>query len=177
MTTAKSDENKHEEKKGFIYRKKIIILVVIFVYVVISIGVWWAFFNDSRRDTYGNLSVDNKVNLILAQSTLRDDKLRVINSTLGFKVAYDKERFYGQGQVTDPSSTSKYVSGTTYVDDELDTAQEYSLVKFRPIEKENQPLGASFPIEMTILTNIRKDYWENRVNLPKNKDKSKLEIF
>jgi len=177
VTTAKSDENKHEEKKGFIYRKKIIILVVIFVYVVISIGVWWAFFNDSRRDTYGNLSVDNKVNLILAQSTLRDDKLRVINSTLGFKVAYDKERFYGQGQVTDPSSTSKYVSGTTYVDDELDTAQEYSLVKFRPIEKENQPLGASFPIEMTILTNIRKDYWENRVNLPKNKDKSKLEIF
>lgn len=113
---------------------------------------------------------------VLAASVNDSEKLRTIESSLGFKLTYNKTMLDAQGQVTDASSTSTYVTGTTFTEDELDERRDYSIVKFRPLDSAKNENGWYRP-ELTVLTNIREAYWSNRVNRPEYEGKSKLEIF
>ena len=131
----------------------------------------------SPRTPLAQLPVDEQLKTVLAQSTLNSDNLKTIDSSLGFKMAFDPTILDGQGQTTDASSNEKWISGKTYTDEELYERRDYSIVKFQPKKTDNDSENLFAKPEMVVLTNIRKQYWENSMKLPKNAGKTKLEVF
>jgi S1-C subfamily serine protease len=129
---------------------------------------------------------DNKKQLrleVLTSSTINFPTSSIIDSTLGFTSEYDSSQLDAQGQVTDPQSTNNYVFGEEFLNEELNESRAYSIVKFRFKEKE-EPIETGGeeiiikPIEpeLSIVTNIRKSYWDNRAAEPENQGLSKLDM-
>lgn len=119
----------------------------------------------------------------LLTSSINVPKGRSIDSTLGFSVAYDAAQFNARGQVTDPKSTDTYVFGETFDNDDLKSQRAYSILKFTFKEPEQEKNGnqQAFTVkplkpELSIVTNIRKDYWDNRAKEPENRGLSKLDM-
>lgn len=151
-------------------------LFLAFLSIVLGIvGLALSFRATVPSSSVAHLPVDEQLKSVLAQSTTDIDKLKTIDSSLGFKLTYNPTILDGQGQTTDASSDDKWISGKTYTEEELYERRDYSIVKFRPKEKDEEHLFAQ--PELTILTNIRKAYWENRMKLPENAAKTKLEVF
>jgi hypothetical protein len=127
----------------------------------------------------GSLPADKQAQKKAAQlvSTLSEGpKLHTVTSTLGFALKYDTQTFSATGQVTDPKSTSTYVFGQEYKDNDLATQREYSIVKLHLPDKKNGSYSFTAP-EMSIVTNIRKDYFTSKQALPENVGKSELDIL
>ena len=159
--------------------KFIIVAITIFVLTGLLGVTYYMYSSQEKKSTsIDNISGD-KVQLVKDSLGIKNTT-QPINSTLGFSISYDTSLFDASGQVTDPASNSEgYVFGTTYQNDELKESREYSLVKIKPKEVDNKD-GQQFKVyspELTVLTNIRKSYLDNRVNLPENKGKTKLQIF
>lgn len=132
----------------------------------------------ARAQSQPDEELASQLQQLLAPSTTDPANLRTVNSSLGFKLTYNKAILEGQGQVTDAAPTDKRftVTGTTYTDEELSERRDYSLVSFEPAETDQSEVG-SFPPKLTVLTNIRAGYWDSRVGLSKYAGKSKLEIW
>lgn len=102
------------------------------------------------------------------------ENLMTVESSLGYKLTYDNEKFSVMAQTTDPSSEGNYVSGQSYEKDELKVRREYSMVKLR--SKSSDSPSYSQP-EMAVITSIRKDNLVADMAKPENKGKTKLDVF
>lgn len=112
-----------------------------------------------------------------ASSILRDpsgDKadMQSVTSELGYSLKFDANKLKARGQVTDPKSTSGYVFGEEFDGDDIKVLRPYSSVKIET--KEDYKLGSP---DLTILTNIRKDHMTSVMQEPKNRGKTKLQVW
>lgn len=172
---------KKKVKRNIKKNEKFIILAITIFVLAGLLGITYYMYSSGQEQK--STSIDNisgdKVQLVKDSLGIKNTT-QSINSTLGYSISYDTSSFDASGQVTDPASNSEgYVFGTTYQNDELKESREYSLVKIKPKEVDDKD-GQQFKVyspELTVLTNIRKSYWDNRVNLPENKGKTKLQIF
>ncbi len=152
--------------------KRTIIIIAAAVVILAGVAIYLLFNSIAPKVAAG--TPEQRAAQLVTNGTTSS---RTINSSLGFSVTYNTSTFTAEGQTTDASSTDKYVSGNSYSDKELDQRRPYSIVKFKfPANSKIGKLGSSAP-ELDIITNIRRDYWTNRVNLPQNQNKSKLDIL
>lgn len=161
------------------------LLVILSLIIVLSAAATGVYFLISKT----NEASDKVGEIDAATAALVKEKLAIsenskkITSTLGFSISYDSGLFDATGQVTDPASDSTgsgYVFGTEYTADELNEDREYSIVNIFPKEdeaEEENSVASIYKPELTVLTNIRKAYWDNRVNKPEHAGKDKLQIF
>jgi Trypsin-like peptidase domain len=165
----------HHNTKTARTLKKFLILGVLLL-VTISIGVTYALVVPERSAKKENKAIGITEEILDEVATTQS--LQTIQSTLGFKLRYDETMLSASGQTTDGSSTSEYVTGMSYDETELKTPRPYSIVKLkaRATEAEtSQPFSPIMP-ELSVVTNIRKDYWDNKVGDKTNAGLSKLEI-
>jgi len=139
--------------------------------------------SNKNNDNYKN-NINDALNEVGVSSGLSNiSKSAKIESSLGFSLKFDPSTTTAEGQVTDASSTAKYITGNSYEGDELLEKRPYSIVKLR-LQKKSTDMVFSDP-EIVILTNIRKSYWDNALPgeqkidtlLRKNSEKNTLDGF
>ena len=117
---------------------------------------------------------------VLAESTSAA-KLKTITSSMGFSIKYDSNTYSSYGFVSNTSETRPgYVSGEEFKDNELGTKRGYTIVTISPrksTEKDKNTSFSSFPTELTITTNIRKDFFATRLTESQGDSKSQLEYL
>jgi S1-C subfamily serine protease/flagellar basal body-associated protein FliL len=150
--------------------KRTILIIIVFIILLICVGLY--LFLNSKSPVAKGSPIQQVAAVVTGTSTT----IHKVNSSLGFSLEYTGSAFNVEGQVTDPSSTAKTITGESFSGKELDQQRLYSIVKFQvPITKSGQ-LSYDNPV-LSVATNIRKDYWTNKTSLPANAKKSKLDII
>jgi serine protease Do len=154
-----------------------VIGLTIMLLIIVTLGIVAYIFLRNKNSEVLQSSRNSASELLKQQSAMVE--LRTIASSLGMSLTYDKKTIEAKGQTTDASSTSGFVSGVDYNGDELDTVRDYSILKFKSTEDPNSSasqFSVSAP-ELSVITNIRKAYWDNKTNLPEYAGKTKLDIL
>ena len=145
---------------------KSLLATIIVLMLVLAISVAsYAFISKrylSKNSSSIKNNIDDAINTLGGKSgELNISKTAKIDSSFGFTLNYDPSTLVAEGQVTDASSTDSYITGMSYEGSELLERRPYSLVKiFFPITKENTYSTSS---NLTIISNIRKSFWDNKV--------------
>ena len=143
--------------------KSMAIVGIIFV-VIMLFGIGGYFYITSKTSNKNNDNYKNNINDALNEVGVSSgvsniSKSAKIESSLGFSLKFDPSTTNVQAQVTDPSSTAKYITWDEYEGDDALEKRPYSLVKLR-LKKRTTELAFAQP-EVVILTNIRKSYWDS----------------
>lgn len=155
-----------------------IIATIVIVLLVVIAGSLLLFIKSSPSSKNAERQEGAKdVVLDLLGSQVSTAEYRTITSTLGMAVKYNNTTIEATGQTTDASSTSTYVSGISYENDELTEPRDYSILNFAIREAEKRSSFISEDTVLTVLTNIRKDFLTNRLSDPKNSGLGALEII
>ena len=136
--------------------------------VIVAVGAAIGYFVQSRKAPQKNDAIINK-NIDDAVKTLSADaggsnfsKSLAVQSSLGFSLKYDPSTLDARGQVTDASSTNNNVTGLSYEENELGEKRAYSIVKVYLPDSEGVTFSSKS--ELSVVTNIRKSFWDTRVN-------------
>ena len=143
--------------------KSMAIVGIIFV-VIMLFGIGGYFYITSKTSNKNNDNYKNNINDALNEVGVSSDvsnisKSAKIESSLGFSLKFDPSTTNVQAEVTDASSTAKYITGNTYEGDDALEKRPYSIVKLR-LKKNTSEFAFAQP-EVVILTNIRKSYWDS----------------
>lgn len=112
----------------------------------------------------------------LVESSAHNADYQTITSTFGFSLRYNTKTFTAEGQVTDPKSSTTYIFGQSYAGKDLSTPREYSIVKLQLPDQKQGSYTVQQP-ELSVITNIRKDYFTLKLAQPENKGKSELDVL
>ncbi len=143
--------------------KSMAIIGIIFVAIMLF-GIGGYFYITSKasnknNDNYKN-NINDALNAVGASGGVSNiSKTAKIESSLGFSLKFDPSTTNAQAEVTDASSTEKYITGNVYEGDDALEKRPYSIVKLR-LKKRTTDLAFAEP-EVVILTNIRKSYWDS----------------
>jgi S1-C subfamily serine protease len=150
------------------HKRSKLLIAIISIALVVAIGSIVALIIIANKAPQKNDEVINK-NINDAVKTLGADaggsnfsKRLTVQSSLGFSLTYDPAALDARGQVTDASSTSTYVTGLTYEENDLSEIRDYSLVKIFPPDDQNNTFSTRSGL--SVVTNIRKSFWNTRVN-------------
>lgn len=165
----------HDTKTAKTLKAFLIICICVLSIVIIVLGYLTFVAN---RTTSQLLEQTKAIDALLDTTTVSAKPKQVISS-LGFSVAYDTSQFMVAAQTTDPKSSGTNVAGVSYNEAELSTVRPYSIVKISAREDEATSTAQFKPPKPTlsIVTNIRKEYWDAKVVDPANAGLSKLDIL
>ncbi len=149
--------------------------IVIGIAVTILIGLVAAYFITAHAiDSKKNGTKQSDISgLVTTEASTK--KSQTIQSQLGFKMTYDSNTMSATGQVTDGSSSGTKVTGQEYVGTELDVTRPYDLIHVDFPKSDTATFVSNQ--RLTILTNIRKDYFTSRMNTPENTKLSEMDIW
>ena len=131
-------------------------------------------FTKSPNQDKIDASKDRASSLLKDVTEVSKQTTRTIVSDLGFSTTYDTSSLTAYGQYTDPSSDEDYISGMSYENEELDEKRAYSIVRIQP--KQIAESNPTVTQDLSIVTNIRKAYWDTRSDAEKGMA-SKLDIL
>jgi S1-C subfamily serine protease len=100
-------------------------------------------------------------------------QLRMVRSQLGFTLRYDPTVISATGQVTvPPKSTSSSAQVQEFADETLELDRPYGAVNFKSTLNEDKTSPT-----LNVMTNSRKDFWQDRSSNPASQGKSKEDIL
>ncbi len=165
------DQHKHHHKHRI---KKSLKLILISTASLLIVLIGFFIFLTYAKPLKTSEEIKQAGKDLIVKSDDNKAELMVVESSLGFNVTYEKDKFIVWAQTTDPSSNSQYISGQSYDKDDLKVKREYSMIKLESTLTDQSSLRRP---EMAILTNIRKDHLASSMAKPENKGKSKLDVY
>lgn len=168
-----SDQDHHKHHRKHRIKKSLKMVLISSVSLLVVLAGFFVFLTFAKP-TKSSDEIKQAGKDLIVKTDIDKAELVLTESSLGFSLSYDNEKFTVTGQTTDPSSDDKYVTGQSYEKEDLRVKREYSMIKFKSKVSEG-PLY-SHP-EMVVLTNIRKDHLTAAMAKPENKGKTKLDVY
>lgn len=149
----------------------------IILLLIVACGIFVYLFLRNRNNNVLQSSRSSASELLKQQAATSEP--RTVTSSLGMSLTYDNKTIMADGQTTDATSTTNSITGMSYDNDELLVNRDYSMFRFY-IRDTDGVVGDSFGItkpSLWVATNIRKDYWGDKINLPEYSGKDKTLIL
>jgi hypothetical protein len=157
----------------------LIIISILLILTGLSVGLFTYISNTSREEpAIENSDFYSEVSDVLGANSILPDTSTLVSSR-GFTAQYDPTIITARAQTTDESSTSSYISGIEYTDEELKETRPYSIFKFelKDVEQELGSFSLLSKVQVSVITNIRADWLTTRKTNPQHANKSSIDIL